>query len=150
MSTIIEAEFVEFTHLDEPTEDAQVQKFGEPSQGIRRAPKVKETAVTMPLERWLEVDRTLHELYQLCEFAIWQRDQANNRNESAEKRAQALEEHVALLSTRLHLWMEERMENDRENKEIREEAEHMRRVAAEALSLSVFDRKRRKELLDQL
>lgn len=134
--------------------DAEFEAVPESEHGIRRAPvasaPAKSSQVTMTLERWLEVDRTVHELYQLCEFAIWQRDQARNSELTQSERAEALEEHVALLSTRLHLWMEENIQLERKSHETELEVERMRRVAAEALSLGAFDRRRRKELLAAL
>lgn len=138
--TVIEAEFDE---IEKPA-----------SLGIRRSPlptaPVSNAQISMPLDKWLEVDRTIHELYQLCEFAIWQRDQARNQELTHSERAEALEEHVALLTTRLHIWMERTIELEQQAAQSALEAEKLRGLAAEALSLGTFDRRRRRELLSNL
>jgi hypothetical protein len=138
--TIIEAEFED---IEKPS-----------TPGIRRSPlpasPTQNAQISMSLDKWLEVDRTIHELYQLCEFAIWQRDQARNQGLTHSERADALEEHVALLTTRLHTWMERTIELEQQASQSAVEAQRLRGVAAEALSLSAFDRRRRRELLNGL
>lgn len=146
----------------EPTEEAGAQAA---SSLIRRAPHV-ETAprealavrpvrdaggemaaqkgrVSMALSDWLQVDRTMHELYTLVEVAIQQRDDARGGAETTAERAGEWEAYARELEAKLqaaHI----------ENLELRHEAWRAHDLVDEALQLSPFGARRRRVLRARL
>jgi hypothetical protein len=104
----------------------------------------------MSHERYLELDRTLHELYSLCEIAIAQRDDARARAESAESdrqlyasRLKEWKTYAAKLERRLHASQIEEVQTAHR-------AQRAVDLAEEAIRLGPFSRGRRQALAEKL
>ncbi len=128
---------------------------------IRRSPQTIEVEpepvaekvgprVTMTHEQYLELDRTLHELYTLVEIAIAQRDEARAEAESAEgardlyaARLREWKGYAAGLERRLHASQLEELRTAHT-------AVRAMEIADEALSLGAFAGKRRERLSSKL
>ena len=119
------------------------------ASAIRRAPAgaaaTGRTAATprvsMDLDRWLTVDRQLHELYNLVEIAILQRDDARVAADDAATMQQ-------VIATRLREWktyarsLEARLhESQLENLELSCALKESARIAAEAARYLEFARR---------
>lgn len=133
---VVEAEFVE-------------------ASAIRRAPQGASAdsgraRISMDLERWVELDHTLHELYNLVEIAIMQRDEARGATSKAEETGD-------LLMARLREWktyarvLEERLHAAQiENLELTFAVKRVGQIAEEALATPTFSRARRRKLRERL
>lgn len=128
------------------------------ASAIRRAPQGAETMprptarprVSMDLDRWLSVDRQLHELYNLVEIAILQRDDAREAADDAATMQQ-------VIATRLREWktyarsLEERLhESQMENLELSCALKQSAQIAAEAIATPAFARGRKQQLRERL
>ncbi len=144
------------TIIASPVEEETVEaEFIEPRTAIRRAPaggtpQPSRARISMDLERWLDVDRNLHELYNLVEIAIHQRDEARAETRDVEElkelvtnRLREWKSYARSLETRLH---EAQMENMELTFAVRRTAD----VAEEALATSRFAKGRRKDLRGRL
>jgi len=136
--------------------DSVDAEFVEETSSIRRAPSAGEMTggsggrISMELADWLEVDHTLHELYNLVEIAILQRDEAIAAREAAESKRE-------VAGCRLIEWktyarkLERRLqESQMENLALMHRASRAADLADEALELGPFARRRRKELRRKL
>lgn len=141
----VDAEFVESTAIRR-----------RPVGANSTAPATAETTtpagarITMTLDKWLDVDRKLWELYNLCEIAIAQRDDA--RSEAGE-----IDSERELLMSRLREWktyarkLEQRLHAAQiENLELSFTLKRSHDLAAEAIALPAFARGRRNELRERL
>jgi hypothetical protein len=106
--------------------------------------------VSMALEDWLETDRKMWELYNLCEIAISQRDDARDHIVKTDGQRD-------LLASRLREWktyarsLEKRLHAAQiENIELSVALKRTHQVAAEAVALPAFSRKQRQNLRDRL
>lgn len=143
-------------------DDQTVDAIYEPTEGpdasmIRRSPQtididpspVADPAgprVTMSHEKYLELDRTVHELYTLVEIAIAQRDEALES-------ARAADDARELYAARLKEWKGyasklERRLHATQIEELKTAHAAMRALdlAEEALGLGIFDGKRKRAL----
>ncbi len=153
------------THTEIETIDAEFvdESPKEQKSMVRRQPQsvdvqpVQSAKITMELNQWLDVDRTLHELYGLCEVALGQRDMARTDNKRLKKaklrsdlRNEKLGNHVAewkayarKLEAMLHQSQLELLAQHHETQRVKV-------VAEEALTLGMFEGKRRKRLKNRL
>lgn len=132
----VEAEFVEASAIRRAPQGGTVE------QGSAR--------ISMELSRWLELDHTLHELYNLVEIAIMQRDEARGASSDAEGRSE-------LLAARLREWktyariLEERLHTAQiENLELSFAVKRAADIAEEALATPRLFGGRRAKLRDRL
>jgi hypothetical protein len=132
---------------------------------IRRAPIHEEPVpaqlnggrISMALDDWLHVDRTLHELRNLVEVAIMQRDDALQREETLRDEHVASEDDRDALIEHIHSWKKyaESLERKLRKSYLTElEAEFTIRrlsdVAEESLLLGLFSGRRKRELSKRL
>jgi hypothetical protein len=155
MQTTMEVSTAPINQTDEETVDAEL--VPEMHSAIRRAPAGASAAVspraariTMELDQWLDLDRKLHELYNLVEIAIMQRDEAREQTEQVESSRQ-------VTASRLKEWktyarsLERRINEARmENLELSFQIKRTADVAEQALALPSFSGQRRRELRERL
>lgn len=137
------------------TEEAQ-----ERSQ-IRRNPRSASSLqggrVSMSLDDWLHMDRTLHELHTLVEVAIQQRDVATqeistlrdiiaSRDLAVDTMRQRLGEWKGFARRTEHRYFDALIENAR----LRHQLERTQQIAQDSLNLGPFATKRKKELGSRL
>ena len=111
----------------------------------------------MTLDDWLHVDRTLHELRNLVEIAIMQRDQAQQAAQDEQHLRKADENERDRLLENIHQWKDyaESLEKKLRQAYLRElDSEFMIRrlsdLTEESLLLGPFSAKRRKVLSKRL
>lgn len=120
-------------------------EFVPASSSIRRQPT--NTIVSMPLPKWLDVDRKLHELYHLCDIAIMQRDAARDLSSNEMEK-------VDSLNGELNTWiaysekLEQKLLTAHEDMfHLAQKSMRLSDIADEALNLPVLGRKKRKKIL---
>lgn len=149
----IDAEFVEEETVTPPS----------PRAVVRRAPQavavkpVASAKITMELDAWLDVDRTMHELYGLCDLALGQRDMARQDNKRLKKAKLRSDLRNEKLGTRVAEWKSyaRKLEAMLHQSQLELLAQHhetqrVKVVAEEALTLGMFEGKRRKRLKDRI
>lgn len=151
----LEAEFVE----EESDHVSTIRRYQ--VSHIRRSPRPGQSGavarISMELNDWLDVDRKIHELYGLCELAIDQRDHARTDMERARDQAIESQTKADQFASRLIEWksyarkLEEKLHAAQlEALAARHNAQKASEVADEALNLGVFERKRRRDLREEL
>lgn len=143
------------TRTEEEPESVEAELVSEERGAIRRAPAgaspgTANARITMDLDRWIDLDRKLHELYNLVEIAIMQRDEAREATENSESARQ-------VTGSRLREWktyarsLERRLNESRmENLELSFQIKRVADVAEQALALPSFSGTRRRELRERL
>lgn len=140
---------------DETPDETPVEAEFVQTSSIRRHPagasdETSGPRISMELERWLDLDRTMWELYNLVEIAIQQRDDA--RADAGE-----LDSERQVYAARLREWktyarsLEKRLHAAQfENLELSFTVKRTAEVAQEAVALPAFARRRRRELRERL
>ncbi len=136
----IPEDFVEVEFIDADFEP-------KPKSVVKRKPSAGQ--VSMPIEKWVSLDRKLHELYTYCEIASMQRDEA--RKLTAEEMAKNLALAKDARDWKVYSELLEKKLLDAHAEIFAVELANTRLsdVADEALNLPILGRKKRKKELSE-
>ncbi|GEM_PF-6471863 len=138
-------EYVEFEFIEAEFEPKAKKSL------IKRAPESGTSMgkISMPLEKWLEVDQKLHQLYNFCEIAVLQRDASKELCASELKKNNGLAKETRNWKIYSEKLEKKLLDAHAELFEASLQNTRLSDAADEALNLPLFGRKKRKKELEE-